>query len=129
MNSKDYTEILEKARTMLESGQNDEARMLLLEVLKEDPENQAALLILGGVYYVTERLSDAEMVFERLVLMQPGAGAVSIALFNTLWKLGRHQEALEEIKRFFSVADRDKEKETIAQYIAITEQLSKQQPE
>jgi len=124
MDTADKTHILEQAKTMLENGQNEQARLLLLALLKDDAENQAALLILGGTYYCDGRLEDAEMVFERLVLLQPGLGAVSIALFNTLWKLGRQQEALEEIKRFFSVADREKEKDTIMQYITITQQLS-----
>ncbi|MDH5300843.1 MAG: hypothetical protein OEW58_05705 [Gammaproteobacteria bacterium] len=124
MDTQDKTQILEQARAMLEAGQNDQARLLLLALLQQEPDNQAALLILGGAYYCSDRLADAEMIFERLVLLQPGLGAVSIALFNTLWKLGRQQEALEEIKRFFSVADRDTESETISQYIAITQQLS-----
>lgn len=63
------------------------------------------------------------MVFERLILMEPGKGQFSIALFNTLWHQGRHEEALEEIKRFMEHADKGAEKETIEQYITIIKEF------
>jgi len=111
---------LNQARSFDEAGKNDEARMCILELLKEDPNNYAALLILGGSYFVEEKYSESEMVFERLILMEPGEGRFSIALFNTLWKAGRTEEALEEIRRFMSNADREKEKVTIDKYMKIT---------
>ncbi len=98
--------------------------MCLLELLKEDPNNHAALLMLGGSYFIDEKYSEAEMVFERLVLMGPGEGEFSIALFNTLWKSGRTEEALEEIKRFMSNADAVQEKETFDQYMSITDSIA-----
>ncbi len=116
----DKEKSLEQALLFVESGKNDEARFCLLESLKEDPDNHAALLMLGGSYFVDEKYSEAEMVFERLILMEPGDGKFSIALFNTLWKLDRTEEALEEIKRFMSTADSVKEKETFDQYMEIT---------
>ena len=64
------------------------------------------------------------MVFERLVLMAQGEGKFSIALFNTLWKSGRTEEALEEIRRFLSIADSDKERETFDQYLQITNSIA-----
>ncbi len=53
----------------------------------------------------------------------PGKGQFSIALFNTLWKADRKEEALEEIKRFMSIANQDEEAETIKQYSAITQSI------
>ncbi len=120
----DKEKSLEQARLFVESGKNDEARFCLLESLKEDPDNHAALLMLGGSYFVDEKYSEAEMVFERLILMEPGEGKFSIALFNTLWKSDRTEEALEEIKRFMSTADSVKEKETFDQYMDITNTIS-----
>ena len=122
--SLDSNQILNEARSLAQAGKNDEARMQLLTLLKEEPENQTALLMLGGSYFVDEKLREAEMAFERLILVEPGMGIYSIGLFNTLWKLGRQEEALEEIKRFLAVADKALEQETIQQYIAITKQLA-----
>ena len=122
--SSDIEKKLNRTLSFDEAGKNDEARMCILELLKEDPNNYAALLILGGSYFVEEKYSESEMVFERLILMEPGEGRFSIALFNTLWKVGRTEEALEEIRRFMSNADREKEKVTIDQYMKITNSIA-----
>ena len=122
MSGKDNS--LEQARSLVKAGKNEEARMCLLELLKEDPNNYAALLMLGGSYFIDDKYSESEMVFERLILMEPGEGKFSIALFNTLWKSGRTEEALEEIKRFMSTADTVKEKETFDQYMKITNSIA-----
>lgn len=118
--SSDIESTLNKARTLSSEGNHEQSRMVLLELLKSDPDHEAALMMLGGSYFVTGKLSEAEMVFERLVLLEPGTGQISIALFNTLWKLERHEEALEEIRRFMRHADRDVERETFNQYADIT---------
>lgn len=122
----DINQTLQQARTLTESGKDEEARLLLLELLKEDPNNQAALLILGGAYFGLEKYQEAEMVFDRLVTMDPGTGKFSIALFNTLWKMGREEDGLREIHRFLKTADKAAERETIEQYIAITAKIVNQ---
>ena len=63
------------------------------------------------------------MIFEKLILLEPTIGRFSIGLFNKLWKMNRHEEALEEIKRFLSHADQEVEQETIGQYITIINQI------
>ena len=122
--SENIEQKLHNARSLSEAGQHQDARLCLLDVLKEEPDNQTALIMLGGAYFAMKKYPEAEMVFERLVLMGPGVGKFSIALFNTLWKMDRHEEALEEIKRFMLHADKVKEAETIAQYLHITSSLS-----
>ncbi len=120
----DIGQSLIKARELSETGKSDQARMLLLEILQQDKNHQTALLMLGGSYFCAEKFQEAEMVFERLVLMEPGTGKFSIALFNTLWKQGRTDEAVEEIRRFLAVADRIKEIETVNQYVTITKEIA-----
>ncbi len=114
---------LNQARELTDAGKHDDARLCLLRLLQKEPDNQAALIMLGGAYFNIGKYLEAEMVFERLILMAPGIGKYSIALFNTLWKLSRHEEALEEIKRFMIQADRQAEKETVEQYLAIMKEL------
>lgn len=116
----DLHQALSRAKQLSEAGNNESARLCLLELLKDEPNNQTALIMLGGTYFVSDMFTEAEMVFERLVLLAPDIGQVSIALFNTLWKMERREEALEEIRRFMQHADREEEKETIEQYHAIT---------
>jgi tetratricopeptide (TPR) repeat protein len=115
---------LEEARSLSELGKDEAARFSLLEILKDDPNNQAALLMLGGSYFIGGKYPEAEMVFERLILMLPGEGKYSIALFNTLCKSDRTEEALEEIRRFLSIADSVKERETFDQYMQITDSIA-----
>lgn len=125
--SENVEQKLHNARSLSEAGQHQDARICLLEVLKEEPDNQTALIMLGGAYFAMEKYSEAEMVFERLVLMGPGTGTFSIALFNALWKMGRVEEALEEIKRFMSCADTVEEAETITQYLDITKKIANEE--
>jgi len=122
----DIEQSLKSARELIENQQDENARMLLLELLKEDANNIAALLMLGGSYFSSGKYAEAEMAFDRLILIEPGNGRFSIALFNVLWKMNRSEEALEEIKRFMKIADRDIEQETINQYTAIINTLTSQ---
>lgn len=64
------------------------------------------------------------MVYERLILAEPGSGVLSIALFNSLWKQGRYEEAAEEIRRFISVADKVQERETLEKYAEISKAIA-----
>jgi len=117
--SLDVENILKNARSLAEQGKKEEAQMCLLAVLKEEPDNISALLMLGGAYFVDNNFKEARIVFERLVSIEPGTGQYSIALFNALWNLQQTEEALEEIKRFVAVADKVIEKDTLEQYVSI----------
>jgi len=120
-------ERLKNAKALLEAGNTIEGRMALLELLKDEPHNAATLLMLGGVYFYEKKYAEAEMVYERLILAEPGSGMLSIALFNSLWHQGRHGEAAEEIRRFISVADRVQERETLAKYAEVIKNLTGQE--
>lgn len=122
----DIDNILNNARSLAEQGKKEEAQMCLLAVLKEDPNNIAALLMLGGAYFIDSNYKEAKVVFERLVSLEPATGQYSIALFNTLIRLHEADEALEEIRRFMSVADKSAEKDVISQYLSILDAMESQ---
>ena len=117
-------EKLKNARAFLEAGKAEDGRKVLHDFLKEDPRNVAALLMLGGAYFYDEMFAEAEMVYEQLILLEPGSGMLSVALFNTLWKHGRHDEAVEEIRRFVAVADKVNEQETLKKYAEIMARMT-----
>ena len=119
----DIENILNNARSLAEQEKKEEAQMCLLAVLKEEPDNISALLMLGGAYFVENNFKEARIVFERLVSIEPGVGQYSIALFNALWRLQNVEEALEEIRRFIAVADKVAEKETLEQYVSILKSI------
>lgn len=120
----DFEERVKGAKALLEEGKGETARIALLELLKIEPNNATVLLMLGGAYFYEQKYAEAEMVYERLLQAEPGSGMVSIALFNTLWKQGRHAEAADEIRRFISMADPVTERETIKQYAAISQAIA-----
>ena len=122
----DIETILNNAKTLAEQGKKEESQMCLLAVLKEDPNNVAALLMLGGAYFIDGNYKESRVVFERLVNLEPATGQYSIALFNTLIRLHEADEALEEIRRFMTVADKNAEKEVIAQYLSILDTMESQ---
>jgi len=126
--SLDVENILKNARSLAEQGKKEEAQMCLLAVLKEEPDNISALLMLGGAYFVDNNFKEARIVFERLVSIEPGTGQYSIALFNALWNLQQTEEALEEIKRFVAVADKVIEKDTLEQYVSILKTIEAEIP-
>lgn len=109
--------LLAQARSLTEEGKKEEARMCLLNLLKDEPKNIAALLMLGGSYFEENNFREAKLVFQQLIKINPGVGLYSIALFNALWRLKEIDEALEEIRRFMLHADKETEKETIAKYL------------
>jgi len=114
----DTEKILGQARSLMEEGKEEEARMWLLNLLKDKQNNVAALLMLGGSYFEENKFMEAKLVFQQLIKIDPGVGLYSIALFNTLWRLEETDGALEEIRRFMLHADKDTEKEAIAQYLS-----------
>jgi predicted Zn-dependent protease len=119
-----FEERVKGARALLEEGKGEAARIALLELLKVEPNNPTVLLMLGGAYFYEKKYAEAQMVYERLLQAEPGSGVVSIALFNTLWKQGRHAEAADEIRRFISMADPVAERETLKQYAALSEAIA-----
>lgn len=119
-------ERLEEAKSLLESNNSDEARIILLELLKDEPNNQTVLMMLGGAYFYEKKYAEAEMVFERLVLAEPKLGQVSIALFNSLMMQGRHEEAVDEIRRFISSADPVVERVTLEKYAEISKAIAEE---
>ncbi len=122
----DIEEKLKNAKALLEAGKGESARIILLELLENDPDNTTALLMLGGAYFYEKKYAEAEMVYERLILAEPGSGMLSIALFNSLWNQGRYEEATEEIRRFILVADKVQERETLEKYVVISNTIAEQ---
>ena len=120
----DIEKNLQEIRLLIQAGERDRACQVLLSLLQKYPDNCTILLILGGEYFVSGKYSLANIVFQKLVLLAPGDGKISIALFNTLQKLGFMEEAMEEMKRFLLCANKEQEYQTIQKYGEIISVLS-----
>jgi tetratricopeptide (TPR) repeat protein len=120
----DSDAMLLEAKAASDEKNEPKAQGILLELLRAEPHNSAALYMLGGSYFCEEKYPEAAVVFEQLVLMFPGDGKVSTGLYNAHWSQGNHMEAVAEIKRFFENADPSIEQDAIRNYKRIIETLS-----
>jgi predicted Zn-dependent protease len=102
---KNVKEQMSVAVELKEAGQLQAAEEILARLNREDPESATILAVLGDVYWDLGRLSDAVITFSRATRLSPTLEAVSLGLFHCLWKLGRQDEAMEEIKRFQTISD------------------------
>lgn len=114
---------IQHAKDLSLTGNEQEARVILNDLLVLHPDSVPALLMLGGSYYCEGFYEDAEVAFHKLVTIAPSLGQASIALYNALWKQNKRENALREIKRFTTVADKEKEAQTLQEYQALIKQL------
>lgn len=52
-------QLLNRARELTETSKHEDARLCLLELLKAEPNNETALIMLGGAYFSMEKYSEA----------------------------------------------------------------------
>lgn len=120
----DSEAMLLEAKAASDENNEPRAQGILLELLRAEPHNSAALYMLGGSYFCEGKYPEAAVIFEQLVLMFPGDGKASTGLYNALWSQGKVMEAVTEIKRFFENADPTIEQDAIRNYKRIIETLS-----
>lgn len=120
----DNNQLLKEAKAASDDNNEAKAQGILLDLLRGDPHNSAALYMLGGSYFCEEKYAESQVIFEQLVLMFPGDGKASTGLYNSLWSQSKAEEAVGEIKRFFQNADPKIERDTLSTYVRIIETLS-----
>ncbi|MBV1881486.1 MAG: hypothetical protein KUG82_07625 [Pseudomonadales bacterium] len=114
------------AKELMQVGSEQEARVILNDLLLVEPDYIPALLMLGGSYFCEALYDEAETIFRKLVSVAPGLGEASVAYFNALWQQGKRDPALREIGRFTAVADKEKETQTLQDYQTLLQQLDEQ---
>ncbi|MCW8917246.1 MAG: tetratricopeptide repeat protein [Gammaproteobacteria bacterium] len=119
-----FEERVKGAKALFEKGESEAARLDLLKLLQEQPHHPTVLLMLGGAYFHEQKYAEAQLVYERLLRIEPGSGLLSIALFNTLWQQGKQAEAAAEIHRFITTADPVTERETLKQYASLSQAIA-----
>lgn len=117
-------EKLKQARAFSSEKKEEDARKLLIEIVKAEPNNRSAIIMLAGSYFCTLHFREAVVSFERLVLLEPALDQASIGLVNSHIALNQKDEALREIERFQAVSDPEKSTELLQQYEQLTEKLA-----
>lgn len=102
---RELRESFDLAAKLRDRGDLETAKNILLELSMRDPNSPAILAVLGDVYWDMGALEEAVSAFRHATDLRPTLEAVSLGLFHCLWKLGRREEALEEVKRFQSISD------------------------
>lgn len=111
--TEEFRKQFSEAVKLKESGQLESAKKILLDLAEKDPTSTRTLAVLGDVCWDMGVLNEAANVFKRAIELAPTLEAVSLGLFHSLWKLGRREEALDEIKRFQAISDSEDYREII----------------
>lgn len=75
-----------------------EAGRILAPIVEAEPDNRAAVELLGRAYFHSAQLGRAEKTFRRLIELDPANGWAHEALGRTLERRGRAHEALPHRK-------------------------------
>lgn len=94
-----------EAVKLSDNGDLIAARKMLLDLASEDNQSTAIFTVLGHICWEMKLFDEAATAFKHAIELSPKLEAVSLGLFHTLWALNKRVEALEEIKRFQTIAD------------------------
>ena len=97
----------DEALRLRDQGSLVEAEETLSQLMEQYPENLGIILVRAGVLFDLERFHDAYTLFKTILDSRPDHELASRGLFHSLWKLGKHDDAFSEMKRFLSIADSD----------------------
>ncbi len=103
--SEAYDTMLEEAARLRDLGRHDDAISILRRVLECDPQNVAALIIIGTIYSTLNRFNDAAAVFVQARTLRPRHSLVSAGVFHSCLDAGRIDDAIAEARRYVALLD------------------------
>jgi superkiller protein 3 len=95
--------LLELARLIGDQKRWDEAMQLCREVLKGDPRNVDALLLMGYLCVSASRLADAEQAYQQALKVQPQNADAMTGLGIVAYLRGRYDDAIAWFERALKV--------------------------
>ena len=93
-----------------ERSRNDDTEgvvMAMRELVKRRPDSGVFAAVLANALKTLAMTDEAVSYFKLAVSLSPRSEKVSLGLFHCLWANGKQEEALEEMKRFLSLANSD----------------------
>jgi tetratricopeptide (TPR) repeat protein len=94
---------LARARALLREGKSAEARVVLMERLRKDPDDRAVRLLMGVVQCQAQKFEDAAYLLEELVREDGVDAKARTTLATAYFALGRTDEALASLKEAIRV--------------------------
>ncbi len=83
------------------------AASVLRKLSDELPQSATVAIVLGDTYWDLGELDHALPWFLKAVDLKPSMEIASLALFHCLWKMGRTDDAFDEMRRFLKDNDSD----------------------
>jgi predicted O-linked N-acetylglucosamine transferase (SPINDLY family) len=96
-------QLLQTAHALQQSGKYLEAERLYAEVLRSDPKNLSALMLLASTYMRRGAYSDALARLDQLLAIRPDAFEALATRGAALSAAGRHEEALANYARALAI--------------------------
>jgi tetratricopeptide (TPR) repeat protein len=113
-------ELFVQARVLVGMGRLDEARPVLAEILRRQPDHHGALLLEGSLLTEDRKFPEALQVYERAARLWPRSAEARNALARCLHALGQDREALEHAEAARSLLpEGDNFSQTAAVYLTL----------
>ena len=108
MNGNDYRKKIDRALLLRDDHKTAEATAILLDVYEIIPaEDVKALVAVGSLLREANEFSKALYCFDKAAGKGANIPSVSLGSFHSLWRMGRYDEAFDEIERFLRVSHSD----------------------
>jgi len=120
MNAADKAKIeseFNRASSLWKEGKPAEAIRIFKKLDQKFPNQLAILGMIGAIYFRTDDYANALVYWEKVVKLSPKSELASRALFHTLFRHERYDDAFSEANRFIKLNGYSKE------YALIMEEL------
>ena len=84
---------IESANRLFQSGKFAEAGKIYAEIAAQDPKDYAAIIQLGRIALLANRLDDAQMWLERAIALHPDDADAKVMLAEAFWRRDDFQKA------------------------------------
>ncbi len=95
---------IEKAKDLLEKGDVEQGKEILLNIARGNPTDVRAWLLLCGISTRTSNWTLGLESFEQLVKLRPSSSLATSGLVQCYLNSGKYSEALSEIERFKNIS-------------------------
>ena len=105
--SEDEARLYALAQERSRNGDTGGVAEVLRKLVKLRPDSALFNATLANALDTLGEVDEAERLFTQAISLSPKSEKISLGLFHCLWGRGKQNEALEEMKRFLSLADSD----------------------
>lgn len=109
MDEKELDEKIDKALELREAGETEELVSILSNIFEDIPAlDMRRLGMVGSLLREAGEFSKALYCFDKAVEADPLSPRASLGRFLSLWKIGRYDDAFDELERFPSISESER---------------------